>query len=111
MEFKEGLPRVIANLVAIHSVYNKFESRFRNFGRITRVWTNCSLEIIKFKGPQSYLITDEEMVILFIVLYLHVSIDCSILICPEDKFNTVRMIICRHVMVYYRTDNISKEHF
>lgn len=76
MKFEEELPRVIANLVAIHSVYNKFESRFRNFGRITRVLTNCSLEIIKLKGSQDYLITDEEMVIFFIVLYL--SIQCLV---------------------------------
>lgn len=64
MEFREGLPSVVMNFVAIHAVYSKTEPRLRNFASITRVWPDCSERIIEFqqKSAQFYLVTDQEMV-------------------------------------------------
>lgn len=64
MEFREGLPSVVMNFVAIHAVYSKTEPRLRNFASITRVWPDCSERIIEFqqKSAQFYLVTDQELV-------------------------------------------------
>nr|XP_034331576.1 E3 ubiquitin-protein ligase rnf213-alpha [Crassostrea gigas] len=72
MEFREGLPSVVMNFVAIHAVYSKSEPRLRNFASITRVWPDCSERIIEFqqKSAQFYLVTDQEMTLDVLGLFL-----------------------------------------
>eukprot|EP00105_Crassostrea_gigas_P007930 XP_011422347.1 PREDICTED: E3 ubiquitin-protein ligase rnf213-alpha isoform X2 [Crassostrea gigas] len=72
MEFGEGLPSVVMNFVAIHAVYSKTEPRLRNFASITRVWPGCSERIIEFqqKSAQFYLVTDKEMTLDVLGLFL-----------------------------------------
>uniref|UniRef100_A0A8W8MG84 B box-type domain-containing protein n=1 Tax=Magallana gigas TaxID=29159 RepID=A0A8W8MG84_MAGGI len=72
MEFREGLPSVVMNFVAIHAVYSKTEPRLRNFASITRVWPGCSERIIEFqqKSAQFYLVTDQELTLDVLGLFL-----------------------------------------
>ncbi|XP_061169274.1 E3 ubiquitin-protein ligase rnf213-alpha-like [Saccostrea echinata] len=72
MDFREGLQSVVMNFVAIHAVYNKSVPRLRNFAGITRVWPECSAKIIEFqqKSAQFYLVTDEELALDILGLYL-----------------------------------------
>ncbi|XP_061169263.1 E3 ubiquitin-protein ligase RNF213-like isoform X1 [Saccostrea echinata] len=72
MDFREGLQSVVMNFVAIHAVHNKSVPRLRNFASITRVWPECSAKIIEFqqKSAQFYLVTDEELTLDILGLYL-----------------------------------------
>lgn len=92
MEFSEGLPSVVMNFVAIHTVYSKSEPRLRNFASITRVWPECSERIIEFqqKSAQFYLVTDQELVSLYMNLFLvcFPDLNSSFLVFSECIINT-----------------------
>nr|XP_022293483.1 E3 ubiquitin-protein ligase rnf213-alpha-like isoform X1 [Crassostrea virginica] len=72
MDFQERLPSIVTHFVAIHIVHNKTLPRLRNFASITRVWPECSAKIIEFQQSKSqfYLVTDEELTLDVLGLYL-----------------------------------------